>query len=173
MASKKAARYDKAKAKVWGSADYLLTRFDDITGIQELTRKCKDTKAAKAYAKRISTPKDKLEVRKVFRTIFQVPGEEEKVGLVVCVGFGLNGGGEQKDYFDALSRLVAGGAFRVFDAFVDAIDDVASVLCTVDTSMLAPATGAEVRCGACCKSEKPAKPAKPVKSAPRKGKADA
>jgi len=154
MASKKAPRYDKEKAKTWGSADYLLARFDDIAGIQELTRKCKDTKAAKAYAKGVSTPKDNLAVGTVFRTVFQIPGEEQRVGLVARVDFGLNGKGEQKDYFDALSRLVDGGAFRVFDAFVDAVDDVASVLCTVDASRLAPAKGAEVRIGAGCKSGK-------------------
>lgn len=176
MASKKAPRYDKEKAKVWGSADYLLARFDDIEGVQELTRKCKDTKAAKAYAKRLSTPKDNLAVGAVFRAAFRVPGEAQRVGLVARVNFGLNGGGEQKDYFDALSRLVDGGAFRVFDAFVDAVDDVASVLCTVDASRLAPAEGAEVRCGGGCKSGKavnPVNPADAARPAPGKGKADA
>ena len=170
MASKKAQRYDREKAKTWGSADYLLARFDDIAGIQELTRKCKDTKAAKAYVKRLSTPKDNLAVGAVFRTVIQIPGEEQRAGLVARVNFGLNGSGEQEDYFLALARLTHAGAFRVFDAFVDAIDDVASVLCTVDASRLAPAEGAEVRIGAGCKS---GKPVKPVKLSAGKGKADA
>jgi hypothetical protein len=178
MASKKKElKYDKEKAKRWGSTDYLLAKFDDIASVQEMTRKCKAAKAAKEYVKQLSTPKDNLAVGTVFRTVFQGPYAEQKTNLVVArVDFGLNGSGEQKDYFDALSRLVAGGAFKVFDAFVDAIDDVASVLCTVDTSRLAPATGAEVRRGAGCKSEKPAKSAKsakPAKPAPRKGKANA
>ena len=122
------ARYDEEKAKVWGSPDYLMARYDDVQSAEELSRKCKATKAVKAAVKALRTDKDNMQVHRVLRTVICVPGEESHEGIVAQVGIGLNGAGRQADYLDALKRLVKSGEFRIFDAFVDAVDDLADVL---------------------------------------------
>jgi hypothetical protein len=122
------ARYDEEKAKVWGSPDYLMARYDDVQSAEELSRKCKATKAVKDAVKALRTDKDNMQVHSVVRTVICVPGEEPHEGIVAQVGVGLNGAGRQSDYLDALKRLVKSGEFRIFDAFVDAVDDLADVL---------------------------------------------
>ena len=121
-------RYDEEKAKVWGSPDYIMMRYDDVQSAEELSRKCKATKAVKAAVKELSTDKDNMQVHRVLRTVICVPGEEPHEGIVAQVGIGLNGAGRQADYLDALKRLVKSGEFSIFDAFVDAVDDLADVL---------------------------------------------
>lgn len=121
-------RYDEEKAKVWGSPDYLMARYDDVQSAEELSRKCKATKAVKAAVKALRTDRDNMQVHRVVRTVICVPGEEPHEGIVAQVGVGLNGAGRQADYLDALKRLVKSGEFRIFDAFVDAVDDLADVL---------------------------------------------
>lgn len=122
------ARYDEEKAKVWGSPDYLMARYDDVQSAEELSRKCKATKEVKAAVKALRTDRDNMQVHRVLRTVICVPGEEPHEGIVAQVGVGLNGAGRQADYLDALKRLVKSGEFRIFDAFVDAVDDLADVL---------------------------------------------
>lgn len=121
-------RYDEEKAKVWGSPDYLMARYDDVQSAEELSRKCKATQAVKAAVKALRTDKDNMQVHRVLRTVICVPGEEPHEGIVAQVGVGLNGNGRQADYLDALKRLVKSGEFSIFDAFVDAVDDLADVL---------------------------------------------
>lgn len=121
-------RFDREKAKVWGSPDYLMMRYDDVQSAAELSRKCKATKEVKAAVKALRTDKDNLQVHRVVRTVICVPGEETHEGVVAQVGVGLNGAGSQADYLDALKRLVESGEFQIFDAFVDAVDDLADVL---------------------------------------------
>lgn len=121
-------RYDAEKAKVWGSPDYLMMRFNDVQSAEELSRKCKATKAVKEVVRSLRTDRDNMQVHRVVRTVICVPGEETRKGIVAQVGVGLNGAGRQADYLDALKRLVKSGEFHIFDAFVDAVDDLADVL---------------------------------------------
>ena len=95
-----------------------------------MTRKCKGTKAVKALVAAARSDKDRLGVHKVYRATFQVPGEDPREGVIAWISFGLNGGGSQADYLDALKRLVKSGELHIFDCVIDAIDDVADVLCT-------------------------------------------
>lgn len=132
-------RFDKEKAKVWGSPDYLMMRYDDVQSAEELSRKCKATKEVKEAVKALRTDKDHLQVHRVIRTVICIPGEEVREGIVAQVGVGLNGAGSQADYLDALKRLVESGEFQIFDAFVDAVDDLADVL----VSFRKPATAKE------------------------------
>ena len=121
-------RYDKEKAKVWGSPDYLLARYDDVQSAKELSKKCKATNEVKAAVKAIATKKDNMQVHSVIRTVVGFPGEKARDGIVAQVGVGLNGTGRQADYLAALARLVKSGEFSIFDAYVDAVDDLATVL---------------------------------------------
>lgn len=114
----------------WGSEGYLRGKFDDIVDVAEMTRKCKGTKAVKAIVAAARSDKDRLGVHRVYRATFQVPGEDPREGVIAWVSFGLNGGGSQADYLDALKRLVKSGELHIFDCVIDAIDDVADVLCT-------------------------------------------
>lgn len=123
-------RYDREKAKTWGSPDYLMMRYDDVQSATELSRKCKATKAVKAAVKAVRTDRDNMQVHRVMRTVTCIPGDEPREGIVAQVGVGLNGSGRQEDYLAAIGRLVKSGEFQVFDAFVDAVDDLADVLVT-------------------------------------------
>lgn len=125
--------YDKAKAKIWGSPDYLKMRFDDVVDVHELSRRCVDTRRVKDIVKGISTPKDGLGVHRVYRTDLRGPdGRPAGSSVVVDISFGLNGLGRQSDYLAALKRLIDTNAFSIFDCYVDAVDDVASVLCSYE-----------------------------------------
>lgn len=114
----------------WGSEGYLRGKFDDIVGVAEMSRKCQGTKAVKALVAAARSDKDRLGVHRVYRATFQVPGEDPREGVIAWISFGLNGGGSQADYLDALKRLVKSGELHIFDCVIDAIDDVADVLCT-------------------------------------------
>lgn len=114
----------------WGSEQYLRDKFDDIVGVSEMTRKCKGTKAVKALVAAARSGRDNLGVHRVYRATFQVPGEDPREGVIAWISFGLNGGGSQADYLDALRRLVESGELHIFDCVIDAVDDVADVLCT-------------------------------------------
>ena len=129
-AKRQSKKYDEKKAKVWGSPDYLMMKFDDIRGCEELSRFTADVRRAKAAVKKLSGKGDKLAVYKAYRAKLLVPGEVEEDSTILHVSMGLNGGGRQQDYFRALQRLTATGEFHVFDMFVDAIDDLMDALCT-------------------------------------------
>lgn len=120
--------FDKQKAKVWGSPDYLIMRFGDISSVRELSRKTKLATAVRSVVKGISTKADNLAAYKVYETTGEGPDGAVKQ-CVVHVSFGLNGSGRQVDYLEALRKLVDTGKFYIFDACIDAIDDVADVLC--------------------------------------------
>lgn len=128
MAAKKKAS-GKSRTMQWGSAEYLLEKFDDIEGVQEMSRKCVDTKRAKALVKAAATPGDNMRVHRVWRAVMRAGDEPATTGTIVHVGLGLNGPGRQADYLAALKRLVDGGEFSIFDAWIDAADDLADVLC--------------------------------------------
>lgn len=122
--------YDEEKAKVWGGPDYLVAHYDDVQSAAELSRKCKATKEVKAAVKALATDKDNMQVHRVVRAVICVPGVDPRESIIAQVGVGLNGGGRQADYLDALKRLVKSGEFHIFDAVVDATDDLVDVLVT-------------------------------------------
>ena len=53
-------------------------------------------------------------------------------GYVVHVTMGLNGPGKGSDYAAAIKRLLDTGKFFLFDAWIDAIDDLWDVLLNVE-----------------------------------------
>ena len=63
-----------------------------------------------------------------------------RTGYVAHIAIGLNGPGRQEDYLAAMRRLVTCRTLRmrIFDAWVDAIDDLVDVLvcCTDEAEML-------------------------------------
>lgn len=128
--SAKAKRFDREKAKVWGSPDYLKMKFDDIVDVEELSRFTADARRARSAVGAVSTRDDKLSVYRAFRARTLVPGTPPGLATIVRITLGLNGGGDQSRYFAALQRLTASGEFHVFDACVDAVDDLMDVLCT-------------------------------------------
>lgn len=133
-------RYDREKAKVWGSPDYLKMRFGDIADIEEVSKRCVGHRCASDAVRHISTRRDMMQVRKVYRADLIGPGGRATgQANIVAVGVGLNGHGRQSDYLAALKRLTDTGAFSIFDCYVDAVDDLADVLCTFDPSALSKA----------------------------------
>lgn len=126
---KKAAQ--KKAALIWGSPEYLVERFADVKSVEQLSRKCVDTKRAKELVKAVSDPSNKLAVYRVYRAKTSVPGEPDGQSTIVHLSMGLNGPGRQSSYFEALRRLVADGGFEVFDVRVDILDDLVDALCTL------------------------------------------
>jgi len=151
MATKKQAE----KAVVWGTPEYLKTKFADIVDVAEMSRKCQGTKLVKSAVNAVSSEKDRLQVHKVYRAKFQVPGEKAREGVIAWVSVGINGAGKQTDYLSALKQLVSPGEFRIFDCVIDAIDDLADFLCTFDANGAAASVlkvggrygGDEKKCG--------------------------
>jgi len=155
MATKSPSRKGAAKKKpapAWGSPEYLVARFGDVKSVEQLSRKCVDTKRAKELVKRVSDQSNNLCVYRVYRAETSVPGEPCGRSTIVHLAMGLNGPGRQSSYFEALRRLTADCGFEVFDVNVDVLDDLMDVLCT-----LAPKGGGNVDLA---KPEKSAKPAK-------------
>ena len=153
----------KKAASVWGSPEYLVARFDDVKSVEQLSRKCVDTRRAKELVKSVSDQSNNLHVYRVYRAETSVPGEPCGRSTIVHLAMGLNGPGRQSSYFEALRRLTADCGFEVFDVNVDVLDDLMDVLCT-----LAPKGGADP-----AKAAKPAgqaEAAKPEKPAKKSGK---
>ncbi len=126
------------KCIVFGSAEYLVEKFDDVESAVE-SSKSKVAKDFKALVKSLATKRDDMHVCKVLKTVSHVcdggsEGADGKChapvrpGYVAHVCIGLNGKGRQADYLSALRRLVEKARVFIFDAFVDACDDVADVL---------------------------------------------
>ena len=119
----------KKKILDWGSPEYIQELFDDVHSVWELSRKCVATKAVKAAIKNIATKKDNLSVRSVMQFVAKGPDGKvsDKTGYMAVLDLGLNGKGKQEDYFDCLKKVVKAG-LCVFDAHIDVLDDVGSVI---------------------------------------------
>lgn len=127
----------KKQPAAWGSPEYLQERYDDIDTAWTLSRKCVATKAVKAAVAKITTKKDGLSVREVIETTGKdMDSNEQKTSYVAILDLGLNGPGKQADYFGCLAKVAKAG-FYVFDAFIDACDDVGAVLVSFDRDFLA------------------------------------
>lgn len=127
---------ERKKCVVFGSAEYLVEKFDDVESAVE-SRKSKAAKDFKALVKALATKRDNMYVHKVLKTVSHVcdgKGADGKChapvrpGYVAHVCVGLNGKGRQADYLSALRRLVEKAHVFIFDVCVDACDDVADVL---------------------------------------------
>ena len=129
---------EQKKCVVFGSAEYLVEKFDDVVSAVE-SRKSKTAKDFKALVKTLATKRDNMYVYKVLKTVSHIcDGKSEgadgkchapvRPGYVAHVCVGLNGKGKQVDYLAALRRLVEKAHVFIFDVCVDACDDVADVL---------------------------------------------
>lgn len=126
----------KKQPAAWGSPEYLQERYDDIDTAWALSRKCVVTKAVKSAVAKIATKKDNLSVRDVIEITRKGPDVEcNPTGYVALLDLGLNGKGRQADYFSCLSKVAKAG-FYVFDAFIDACDDVGAVLVSFNRDTL-------------------------------------
>ena len=136
MPTKKSAKTqgkccEAKKAAPWGSAEYLTSMFDDIRDVEEMSRWCANAKRVKELVRATATDADGMSVLKVYRAYLCGPDDSEgDTSTIVKLVLGLNGGGSQAAYFDALGRLARTGSFCMFDIHVDALDDLVYVLGT-------------------------------------------
>lgn len=114
---------------VFGSPEYLVAKFDDISKATISTRS-KTAKEIKALVKDLATDKDKMYVYQVVSTS-GIADDEPVSGFIAQVAMGLNGPGSESDYAAALKRLLDTGKFHLVDAWIDAIDDLWDVLLSV------------------------------------------
>jgi len=123
---------------VFGDPSYLVRKFDDVDKAVT-SKKSAMSKLITSTVKGLSTKKDNMYVYRVMKTTGVFDGKP-RVGYVAHVAMGLNGPGRQEDYLAALRRLVTCRTLRmrIFDVWVDAIDDLVDVLvsCTDEAEML-------------------------------------
>jgi len=107
---------------VFGSPEYLKTKFDDVDEVKVSTRS-RVAKDARLLVSRLATKKDHMHVYNVFKTS-GVADAKPVSGYIVHVAMGLNGPGRGSDYAAALKRLLDTGKFCLLDAWIDAVDDL-------------------------------------------------
>ena len=107
---------------VFGDASYLVKKFDDVESAVR-SEKSAISKEIKALVASKATDKDHMHCRGVLKTKGKRDGKPCE-SVVVHVAIGLNGPGESGDYFAALKRLADTGRFVLFDARIDAADDL-------------------------------------------------
>lgn len=113
---------------VFGDPSYLVNKFSDVDKAV-VSEKSAMAKLITATVKGLSTKKDNMYVYRVMLTTGKCDGEPRK-GYVAHIAIGLNGPGKQEDYLAAMRRLVTCKTvkMRIFDAWVDAVDDLVDVL---------------------------------------------
>ena len=118
----------KKNIETFSDPNYLVNKFDDIDKVV-VSEKSAMAKLVKATVKGLSTKKDNMHVRRVILTTGKYDGKPHK-GFVAHIAMGLNGPGKQEDYLAAMRRLVTCKTvrFRIFDAWIDATDDLVDVL---------------------------------------------
>lgn len=106
----------------FGSKNYLVEKFDDITTAVKCAKNSIEFAAIDELVKAISTKKNNAYTYEVFRTKGKF--DERPVKYIVGhVVIGLNGPGKQEDYLSALAKLVKSGV-AILDAHLDACDDL-------------------------------------------------
>ena len=110
------------KNDYFGSKNYLVEKFDDITTAVKCAKNSPEFAAIDELVKGISTKKNNAYTYEVFRTKGKFDGRPVKhvVGHIVI---GLNGIGKQEDYLSALAKLVKSGVL-ILDAHLDVCDDI-------------------------------------------------
>lgn len=113
---------------VFGDPSYLVKKFDDVDKAA-VSEKSAMAKLIKATVRGLSTKKDNMHVHRVMLTTGELDGKPRK-GYIAHIAIGLNGPGRQEDYLAAMRRLVTCRTvkMRIFDAWVDAVDDLVDVL---------------------------------------------
>ena len=113
---------------VFGTPEYLISKFDDITKVT-VSKESKTARDFRELVGSISTKNDNMHVCRTFLTEGKSIDGNQK-GYVAQVSIGLNGCGRQADYCDAVKRLVNNKKMKVFvfDAWIDAVDDLMDVL---------------------------------------------
>ena len=107
---------------VFGDPSYLVKKFDDIDSAVR-SEKSQLAKDIKALVKSKATKKDNMYCYSVLKAKGRFDGKPRE-SVVVHVALGLNGPGRDSDYFAALKRLTDTKKFRLFDAVIDACDDL-------------------------------------------------
>lgn len=118
----------KKDIMAFGDPNYLVGKFDDVDKATA-SRKSAMAKLVKATVRGLSTKKDNMHVYRVMKTEGKFDGKP-RTGYVAHIAMGLNGSGRQEDYLAAMRRLVTCKTvkMRIFDAWVDAVDDLVDVL---------------------------------------------
>jgi hypothetical protein len=113
---------------VFGDPSYLVNKFDDVDKAT-VSEKSAMAKLIKETVRGLSTEKDNMHVHRVLLTTGTCDGKPRR-GYVAHIAIGLNGPGRQEDYLAAMRRLVTCKTveMRIFDAWVDAVDDLVDVL---------------------------------------------
>jgi hypothetical protein len=123
---------------VFGDPSYLVNEFVGA-GKAVVSEKSAMTKLIKATVNGLSTKKDNMHVCRVMLMAGTCNGKPRK-SYVAHIALGLNGPGRQEDYLAAMRRLVTCKTVKmgIFDAWVDAADDLVDVLveCEVVADML-------------------------------------
>lgn len=123
---------------VFGDPSYLVRKFDDVDRAVT-SRKSAMSELIVSTVKGLSTRKDRMHVYRVMKTAGTFDGKP-RTSYVAHVAMGLNGPGRQEDYLAAMRRLVTCKTvkMRIFDAWIDAADDLVDVLvdCTDAADML-------------------------------------
>ena len=130
---------------VFRDPSYLVRKFDDVDKAVT-SRKSAMSKLIVSTVKGLSTKKDNMYVYRVMKATGVFNGKH-RTGYVAHIAIGLNGLGRQEDYLAAMRRLVKCRTLkmRIFDAWVDAVDDLVDVLvsCSGGAKMLKKAKGDE------------------------------
>lgn len=113
---------------VFGDPSYLVNKFDDVDKVV-VSEKSAMAKLIKATVKGLSTKRCDMHVRRVMLTT-GIRDEKPCKGHVAHITMSLNGPGGQGDCFAAMRRLVTCDTvkMRVFDAWIDAADNIVDVL---------------------------------------------
>lgn len=123
---------------VFGDPSYLVRKFDDVDRAVT-SRKSTMSKLIVSTVKGLSTKNDNMYVYRVTKTTGKFDGKP-RTSYVAHIAIGLNGPGRQEDYLAAMRRLVTCKTvkMRIFDAWIDAADDLVDVLvdCTDAADML-------------------------------------
>ena len=111
------------KNDYFGSKNYLVEKFDDITTAVKCAKNSPEFAAIDELVKGISTKKNNAYTYEVFRT--NGKWDEKPVKYVVGhIVIGLNGLGKQADYLAAMQKLLRDGKLSILDAHLDVADDI-------------------------------------------------
>ena len=111
------------KNDYFGSKNYLVEKFYDITTAVKCAKNSPEFAAIDELVKGISTKKNNAYTYEVFRT--NGKWNEKPVKYVVGhIVLGLNGLGKQADYLAAMQKLLRDGKLSILDAHLDVADDL-------------------------------------------------
>ena len=111
------------KNDYFGSENYLVEKFIDITTAVKCAKNSPEFAAIDELVKGISTKKNNAYTYEVFRT--NGKWDEKPVKCVVGhIVLGLNGLGKQADYLAAMQKLLRDGKLSILDAHLDTADDI-------------------------------------------------